>query len=766
MTLSGSGGSGNYTNYFGGSVVKPSQVQYQKLTLPPDVTLVWPTESIEGASYVAAWIDVDAQSSGHVVTMPDATQGSTGVAATVNGIGSQNFTVVSNTGVLIASIAPGQAWLLILTDNTTQSGTWEVVQLGATSSTAQAAALAGAGLEAVLTQLQVAIRTVYLNTNTSITSGYRAEGIVWNGATGTLQLDTITNLTNTWWCLVTNRGTGAVTISTSGSDTINGAASISIPANPGGLPYATIVVASASGFNTFAGAPTLIPISGGGTGADNAPQALTNLGGSAIGIDIFEAPSAASILTLLGILPTAFTEVSIAINQNLSTSSVSSAFVCTAALQLNLPVTTTLQKTFVFAVFAQGGAVTLSPGAGDAINGQPANAAYIIPQNSSAIVTTDANGNWWLFALYRNAWVAAGGAADAITASFAPPIPQLLDGLIVGIRATAANATTTPTFAPDTFTAYTITKLGGAALRASDIAGANYECLLRYNLANTQWELLNPATPWLDVFGSTQGMILYRGASGWAALAVGTAGQYLSTQGAGANPQWVTDVPQILQRRTFTGSGSFTFPANTISTTQFRIYGVGGGGGGGSSAGGGNGNGSGGGGSGGYGDILVSGFAAAQVAAITIGAQGAGVAGNNAGTSGGQTIFNYNSTNVMVLTGGVGGSGAVGGTVFNAGGATGSVTLNTTGLTLVDSITAGAAAGAPGGYTGNSIAFGGSGGSNPLGNGGCEMPSFGLQNGQNASGFGAGGGGGANNAGPGATGGSGSPGILIIEWVA
>lgn len=44
----------------------------------------------------------------------------------------------------------------------------------------------------------------------------------------------------------------------------------------------------------------------------------------------------------------------------------------------------------------------------------------------------------------------------------------------------------------------------------------------------------------LDFISSTQGTILYRGASGWAALAPGTSGQVLKTNGAGANPAWVT----------------------------------------------------------------------------------------------------------------------------------------------------------------------------------------------------------------------------------
>lgn len=39
-------------------------------------------------------------------------------------------------------------------------------------------------------------------------------------------------------------------------------------------------------------------------------------------------------------------------------------------------------------------------------------------------------------------------------------------------------------------------------------------------------------------FSGTQGAVLYRGASGWAALGPGTSGQFLKTQGAAANPVW------------------------------------------------------------------------------------------------------------------------------------------------------------------------------------------------------------------------------------
>lgn len=90
-------------------------------------------------------------------------------------------------------------------------------------------------------------------------------------------------------------------------------------------------------------------------------------------------------------------------------------------------------------------------------------------------------------------WTVAGGTADALTATYTPALTVLADGQLCFLRAGSANATTTPTFAPNGLTARTITKLGGGALAVGDIAGSLAEIVLRYNVANTRWELLNPS---------------------------------------------------------------------------------------------------------------------------------------------------------------------------------------------------------------------------------------------------------------------------------
>lgn len=92
-------------------------------------------------------------------------------------------------------------------------------------------------------------------------------------------------------------------------------------------------------------------------------------------------------------------------------------------------------------------------------------------------------------------WAIAIGTPDLITAAYPTPNTALTDGLILGFRASAANATATPTFSPDGLTAHTITKGGGAALSIGDIANAGYEALVRYNASLAHWELLNPMPP-------------------------------------------------------------------------------------------------------------------------------------------------------------------------------------------------------------------------------------------------------------------------------
>jgi hypothetical protein len=73
----------------------------------------------------------------------------------------------------------------------------------------------------------------------------------------------------------------------------------------------------------------------------------------------------------------------------------------------------------------------------------------------------------------------------------------------------------------------------------------------------------NTLTAFLDrVLGSARGALLFRGATGWAALPPGAAGQHLLAQGAGADPTWVTPA---------TATATVAAPAGTQSITGVMV---------------------------------------------------------------------------------------------------------------------------------------------------------------------------------------------------
>ena len=150
--------------------------------------------------------------------------------------------------------------------------------------------------------------------------------------------------------------------------------------------------------------------------------------------------------------------------------------------------------------------------------------------------------------------VDAGGTADAITADYTPNV-TLADNLIVAVVAGAANATATPTFAPDGLTAHTIVKWGGQPLIAGDIAGAEFVAMLRYDLGNTRWELLNPAgnQGWID----------------WSASSNPQGGSSITTNNFRYRPAGYKKIECIVNIRIVSNSTTFTIDLPVAAANTF-----------------------------------------------------------------------------------------------------------------------------------------------------------------------------------------------------
>lgn len=212
----------SFTQVFGGTVISPSQVSYEAITLTADIELVWPLEARTGSELAAAIIDVTT-SGNYEIAMPDATLVAKGTTVLFNNLGPDNVTITDALGNGLATILPGTLWQVYLTDNTSERGTYRTFQYGATTAQAQAASLAGAGLVAIgsLLAQKVDVSTISSGPYT-ITDAERAEAFIWEGALGTFNLPSASAVGASWFVNVRNGGTGDLTIDPAGSETING----------------------------------------------------------------------------------------------------------------------------------------------------------------------------------------------------------------------------------------------------------------------------------------------------------------------------------------------------------------------------------------------------------------------------------------------------------------------------------------------------------------------------------------------------------------
>jgi hypothetical protein len=237
-----------YVNPITGQTINPSQIGYEALTISADTELDWPINGTTSTDVVAAIIQVTATVGSLKLYLPSALQVSTGQSVLIQNIGSNTFTVTDISGNTIVSIASGIAQYIFLTNNTTNNGTWSTVTFGAGTSSANAAALAGYGLTAISTTLNQQYAESSVFSSTTLTLAYRAQFLVWAGGVGTITLPTASTVGNGWFVMVRNGGTGILTLTPSGTDTIDAAATQQLQ-----LTESLVIVSNGTnGYSTFA----------------------------------------------------------------------------------------------------------------------------------------------------------------------------------------------------------------------------------------------------------------------------------------------------------------------------------------------------------------------------------------------------------------------------------------------------------------------------------------------------------------------------------
>ena len=220
----------SYTDVFGGELIFPSQLSYLRITTAVDITLQWPTEQqITGDNVVADFLDIDATVAALSIDMPDARNASTGNKTTINNIGANDFTVRDATGGVIQFVGTGQQWVIVLTDNSTEAGIWSAFQLGAATTFASAAALAGAGLQADGFGLleQIIDSDVEAVTPFNVVDGDRAKCLIYTAGAGTCNLPSPGAVANNWFFMLRNSGSGTLNV-VPGAGSIDGSPSLNL----------------------------------------------------------------------------------------------------------------------------------------------------------------------------------------------------------------------------------------------------------------------------------------------------------------------------------------------------------------------------------------------------------------------------------------------------------------------------------------------------------------------------------------------------------
>lgn len=240
-----------YINPFTGQTVSPSSVSYESLSLTANLELQWPINGNDNTP-ASSIIDVTATSSGTptgwLLELPPATQVSTGQSLIVRNVGANTFTVTDNGGNTIISIPSGIADFIFLIDNTTVNGIWASVVFGAGTSSANAGALAGFGLTPIGLTLNQAYNISDYYSSSALTSANRAQFNVWAGGVGTFTLPSAVGVGNNWFTIIRNNGSGVLTLTPVGTDTIDGNINMQLQ-----LTESVVVVSNgATGFNTYA----------------------------------------------------------------------------------------------------------------------------------------------------------------------------------------------------------------------------------------------------------------------------------------------------------------------------------------------------------------------------------------------------------------------------------------------------------------------------------------------------------------------------------
>jgi len=176
--------------------VVPANYSFNEILLTStnnNILLSYPQAFTPNLNYFAAYILVtndDSISAGSIY-FDDARLASNGTGTIVVNEGTSDLGIFSVNGLEILVLAPSQSYSIFLTDNTTADGEWQAVLLGATTSAANAAALAGLGLIAYNNKLNSTVPSIEENISITLSNDILSTLVNWTGGNYTFYLQNV-----------------------------------------------------------------------------------------------------------------------------------------------------------------------------------------------------------------------------------------------------------------------------------------------------------------------------------------------------------------------------------------------------------------------------------------------------------------------------------------------------------------------------------------------------------------------------------------------
>jgi len=220
-----------FVNSFTNSPIQPSDVSYLPLTYSTGTTvqLEWVFQNPATLTPFCQFINVTGSGSTlYTIQLPNALYSSTVQSAIVYNEAASNVTLTNFSGTEIGTCEPGIAYFVGNTDNTTTTGDWLVITLGAGSASVIASQLIdqttgpgsepnAGGLIALSNHLKInQVPFVYTGTAYSVTASDRGNVVTFtNASSSTYTLPSPASVGNGFITGLQNRSTGAAIITVS-----------------------------------------------------------------------------------------------------------------------------------------------------------------------------------------------------------------------------------------------------------------------------------------------------------------------------------------------------------------------------------------------------------------------------------------------------------------------------------------------------------------------------------------------------------------------